>query len=321
MLKLIQPFSNLWYRYFVLRPQFKHYPDNVVIELTDRCNLRCVFCPKGKGIGGVGGDMGFELFKKIINQIKAIASPREIILVGIGEPLLYPKLIEAIKYVKEETQSKVSLITNGVLLDMKTGSNLINSGLDSLTISINSSPSKYKEFTKADKYEQVEKNTRDFLWLLNGGNTKMRLEASIQILDTINTNEEIAAFKRYWKPYLYPNARIHVQPLVNWGGNIGCKNKNTKRHPCGLLQGSWAISIEGNAFPCCVAFGYEDAGNLSLGNVKEKSIEELFTKNKVAGLRKIDMAGRLGKIHPCDICDSWAVHPNAWFKCPFGVWF
>jgi wyosine [tRNA(Phe)-imidazoG37] synthetase (radical SAM superfamily) len=173
---------------------------------------------------------------------------------------LYPSVIEAIEYVKASCDSKVSIITNGVLLTQEMGLKLINSGLDSLTLSINSSPGKYKEFTKSDKYSQVEQNTRDFLWMLNAGNTKMKLQTSIQILDTVNTNEEISEFKRFWQPYLSPNARVHVQPLVNWGGTFKSSCKNTKRYPCGLLQGSWTISREGNCFPCCVALGNEDNG-------------------------------------------------------------
>jgi pyruvate-formate lyase-activating enzyme len=320
MLELIKPFSSLWYRYAILRPQFKHYPSNIVIELTDRCNLRCSFCPNGKGIGGVGGDMDFELFKKIINEIR-FNKIREVILVGIGEPLLYPSVIEAIEYVKASCDSKVSIITNGVLLTQEMVLKLINSGLDSLTLSINSSPGKYKEFTKSDKYSQVEQNTRDFLWMLNAGNTKMKLQTSIQILDTVNTNEEISEFKRFWQPYLSPNARVHVQPLVNWGGNIPVNKKiETKRHPCGLLQGSWAISREGNCFPCCVAFGYEigdwNLHNLLLGNVNNSTLGELYSNGNIIDLLMMDKQGKLGAFNPCGFCDSWKVHPNVWFWNP-----
>lgn len=315
---------------------WRRYPAGVTIELTDRCNLRCSYCPRGKGIGGIGGDMDFNLFTEIVDQANRITKLRQVSLVGLGEPLLYPYLFDAIRYIKENyPYTSISLTTNGLLLNERTGKDLIDSGVDSFAISVNSdSPEKYLQLNGADKYWLVVENTRNFLQTLNKGNKRRNPETYIRILDQVHTIEEIKAFRDYWKPYLYPNAYAIVQPFINWGGIIdqsevnkganGYKKINReKEYPCAHLQKSWVITREGNALGCCMVLPAE-AGNLVLGNVKEKGLKEIYTEGKIRNLRKLNLEGKLyNEITPCAKCNSWKVPPNVWLRNPLHrrAWF
>ena len=74
------------YRYLILRPMYlKPSVRGVTIELTDRCNIRCPYCPKGAGSGNDGGDMDFSLFKTIVDQVLKFPKICQICLVGLGE--------------------------------------------------------------------------------------------------------------------------------------------------------------------------------------------------------------------------------------------
>jgi sulfatase maturation enzyme AslB (radical SAM superfamily) len=44
-------FQKTFVRYYLLKTRGKE----LAIELTDRCNLKCAYCPKSVGIGGRGG--------------------------------------------------------------------------------------------------------------------------------------------------------------------------------------------------------------------------------------------------------------------------
>ena len=307
------------------RRLLKRKPDGLCIELTNHCNLSCNYCPKSKGYNsGVEGDMDFNFFKKIIDEAFQVLNLKQIGLTGFGEPFLYPHIFEAIEYIKNKSPKiKVSITTNGTLLTEEIGRKIINSGLDSLSISINFfNREKYKKWTNFDFYDLVVKNTKRFLNLLREREREKRLvpKVYIQILDTVNTNEEIEEFKKYWLPQLVFNSEIQIQPFVNWGGIIKDLNltkkeiKKEERYPCGHLQGS-IINKDGDVLACCMAFPIsKDDKTLFLGNLKNQSFLSCCCGEKMKKLRKMNVEGKLEKLPVCLKCDAWKTSLNVWFK-------
>ncbi|MFN3384736.1 MAG: radical SAM/SPASM domain-containing protein [Archaeoglobaceae archaeon] len=82
--------------------------DFVQIEVSTRCQLSCLMCPKSF-FRWKAKDMGFEEFKKI-----PFSRFRYAHLQGWGEPLLNSELGEMIEFAKKHC--KLSLTTNGLLL-------------------------------------------------------------------------------------------------------------------------------------------------------------------------------------------------------------
>jgi MoaA/NifB/PqqE/SkfB family radical SAM enzyme len=275
-------------------------------------------------IGHNGGDMNFNFFKEIVDEAYATLKIKQIVLVGFGEPLLYPHLIEAIKYIKSKYPFiRVCLTTNGVLLDEKLSEALIDSGLDQMTISVNfNSREKYFSFNGSDLFYKVIENTQRFLQLLNRkGNQRLRIY--IQILDELNSPQDISAFRKFWEPHLMPNVAIQVQPLVNWAGLIRERmgmEGNGERYPCLHLQNSYIVTREGNALACCMVFPYKGSNELVLGNVKEKSLKELYFKGKIMLLRKDNMNCNYKNMPTCNVCNAYRTIPNIFIKNPLYPW-
>jgi len=86
------------------------YPRHVFIELTSKCNLRCSYCPRPK----LSRSLPYRLFKKIVDEA-SLYGKVSFSLHLFGEPLLYPRIIEAIRYIKKRGHA-VILTTNGTLL-------------------------------------------------------------------------------------------------------------------------------------------------------------------------------------------------------------
>lgn len=107
------------------------YPVQVQLEVTNRCNLNCPMCPREK-LGVIEEDMPFELFQQIIEKIKGV---KLVTLTGWGEPFLHPELFSMIVYCKRKGM-KVKLTTNGVLIDSTVQKKIIDTGLDSITFSL-----------------------------------------------------------------------------------------------------------------------------------------------------------------------------------------
>ncbi|MDR0664105.1 MAG: radical SAM protein [Helicobacteraceae bacterium] len=170
--------SNSWlYRktlsHRALLGQRPHRLDILKIEITDRCNLRCNYCPRSLGIDGKNGDMDFETFKKMVDYC-ASRGVTKYALIGVGEPTLYPKLIESIAYIKETApNATIGFNTNGIRLSYELGHNLAAAGLSRITISINAtSREQYKRLNGADLFDKVVKNTQDFLRAINESGRK-----------------------------------------------------------------------------------------------------------------------------------------------------
>lgn len=86
------------------------WPRHLFIELTSECQLCCSYCPRPR----VSHQLPFELFKKIVDEA-SLHGRRSFSLHLFGEPLLYPRILESIKYLKSRGHT-VLLTTNGVLL-------------------------------------------------------------------------------------------------------------------------------------------------------------------------------------------------------------
>ncbi len=105
-------------------------PKFVQIAVTNLCNKNCGMCIRSK-IDIEEVHMDFGDFKRIIERINGA---EVVTLVGLGEPLIYPYLTEAIRYCKENGL-KNRITTNGILLGDK-ARELIEAGLDTIHISL-----------------------------------------------------------------------------------------------------------------------------------------------------------------------------------------
>lgn len=83
------------------------------LEFTRKCNLRCSYCYSSAG-NALHGEMPGEKILDVVRQAKELGA-RKIILLGGGEPLLYPRFREIINGIRKLGLSQ-TLFTNGVLL-------------------------------------------------------------------------------------------------------------------------------------------------------------------------------------------------------------
>lgn len=326
--------TTLLQRYLLLRPALtRPTATSLTIELTDQCNLKCGYCPKSVGIGVAGQHIDFDLYKSIVDGAFAAAPRKEPIkhvsLVGFGEPLLYPKLVEAVTYLRAKARDvEIILTSNGLLISRDWGIRLAAAGVNRMTISVNAtSREQYAEINRADLYEKVVANTKAFLAAVNEGDSGLRVH--VQVLEGPNGPEEIEQFRREWQPYLGRCGEIQVSPYVNWAGQlddglIKLKKKNEapkaaparkRAYPCSQLMGNWIVTREGNALPCCMVLPAEK-GDLNLGNVKVSSFQDLFQKGRILDLRRKNLNEGLGSVSPCNKCDAYLAKPNVWFRNP-----
>ena len=105
----------------------------VYFEVTNFCNFGCDFCPSD-GSRRKAQHMDFSLFAKGIDDIVRDRVTDTVGFHVLGEPLLYPRLFDALRYAKSKGL-RTEINTNGSLLAEERVGRLVEAGLDTLSIS------------------------------------------------------------------------------------------------------------------------------------------------------------------------------------------
>ena len=107
--------------------------DNVFIDLTNRCNLRCGYCFNYEAVHGTTRDLSLSVLERLVTDPMA-ASISNWFLSG-GEPLSYPYLDEALQlFQRHGIHPKIA--TNGSLMTPATVERWTELGVGSVQFSI-----------------------------------------------------------------------------------------------------------------------------------------------------------------------------------------
>lgn len=298
------------------------FPYWINIELTNRCNLKCTYCPRPKMTHLQLEDMDLSLFKRIVDAFSAIVTERTTFTpVGLGEPLMYRELPEALKYLKVRyPMVLVHIDTNGTLLNRQKSEMLcrsLGSG-DALLVSLNAgSPITYSKLNGAAKYELVVDNIRTFLQIraqLRRGPT-----LSIQLLETGITAGEVQSFREFWTPLITEGDAICIKPIRDWAGRVQVEEyasdqQSPERYPCLTLWKDMVFDVDGNVYPCCQGLATKGSDELLLGNIQGRSLKEIYSGNRIRQMRREHLKGRWHAVPECSRCKAWDQFPNIWFK-------
>ncbi|MCX5997715.1 MAG: GTP 3',8-cyclase MoaA [Chloroflexi bacterium] len=116
------------------------------ISVTDRCNLRCIYCMPPEGVELVSHD-DILSFEEILLAVRAaVALGIDKIRITGGEPLVRSGVVELVSMIAAvEGVKDISMTTNGILMD-KYADRLVGAGLNRVNISLDTL--KYERFTK-----------------------------------------------------------------------------------------------------------------------------------------------------------------------------
>jgi cyclic pyranopterin phosphate synthase len=130
------------------------------ISVTDRCNFRCVYCMPEEGVRWLPKEdiLSFEEIADVVKAAIEVHGIRRFKLTG-GEPTLRHGIVDLVRMLRRiEGIEDLSLTTNGFLLEDLAGA-LKESGLDRVTVSIDS--------LRADRFKRITR-TGDLATVMNG---------------------------------------------------------------------------------------------------------------------------------------------------------
>ncbi|MEJ2744379.1 MAG: radical SAM protein [bacterium] len=133
-----------------------NYPRNIIIEVTQRCNLNCVMCSR-RIDRRPQGDLSLELFKKLERALPMI---KLVILTGHGESLLHKDFFEMLRICKA-AGCKTRIITNATVMDDEMAKRLVTYGLDELIVSMDAAEKDlFEKIRTGASFDTVMNNIR-----------------------------------------------------------------------------------------------------------------------------------------------------------------
>ena len=145
------------------QPRAATLPAQVYLEVTNYCNSLCASCPltyKHFLPYEPKHHLTWKQFLQIMEQFPRL---EQVILHGIGEPLLNPDLPRFIRHLKERG-AQVLFNSNAILLDEARGDALAAAGLDELRVSLDAvTPELYTRLRGVDALPKVIANLEAFV--------------------------------------------------------------------------------------------------------------------------------------------------------------
>lgn len=307
-LRAVRRLVNLhWrtYEYHTGRTRLRSLPDVFAIESTNYCNLRCVMCPRGEPdlMDRSLGHMSDEVFRKLVDGWEYYTEPCWLHL--FGEPLMHPRLFEQIEYAKQAGMPNVGISTNATLLTKLNTAKILDSGLDTIILSIDgATKATYESIRKsaAFSFEEVQENVRAFLELRRRF-SKSKPRTIVQIIKMDDTQAELDAFREIWEAA--GADEVLVKKYTVWGSqkdhasfvDLAPREQRAllepslappRRHACSYLWSAVVVAWDGRVVPCC--FDYNAV--VTLGNLKEQTLAEIWNGPKYQAIREAELAGR-----------------------------
>lgn len=130
--------------------------DYLRISLTDRCNLRCIYCMPEEGVSALSHKdvLSLEEIERLVSVAAGIGIKR-LRLTG-GEPLVRLGVADLIRGLNRIPGiESIALTTNGILLP-KMADELKSAGLSRVNISLDTlDPVQYAAITRRDKFDEA----------------------------------------------------------------------------------------------------------------------------------------------------------------------
>ena len=263
--------------------QVPQFPFLIDVEITNHCNLKCIFCAH-QLMQREKGFMADDIFFKVVNDCAAYGVP--IRLIRWGEPFLHPRIIQYVEYAKAAGIG-VHITNNGLVVRKAQIDELIRMELDSIIFSFQgTSPQAYALLRNNKGYDRVREMIR-YLVKRRGEREKPYLHVSCTVTD--ETKDQIDEFVALWVNIVdsvgigHTNlSRLSAEAIKDPGRRelVTCLKRGEsirKVHPpCTEIYQKLSVNYDGSVSCCC-----SDYDNfMVVGTLKEQTLEAIWNHSE-----------------------------------------
>ena len=281
----------------------RDYPLLVDLELSSVCNLRCPMCYTiteefRKKV--TKGFMDFDLFRRIIDEIAGNVFAVRLSL--RGEATLHKQFVECVRYAKAAGIREVSTLTNGSRLHGKYFEEIMDAGIDWITISIDGVAETYERIRQPIKYSDIVENVSHISAL------KRRKGVYKPVIKVQGVWPAIRnAPEEYYNTFSAIADLVAFNPLIDYlrrDDDIVYE----ENFSCPQLYQRLVVGSDGKVLMC----SNDEDGKVIVGDADKQSIHEVWHGQSLAEIREIHAAqDGFKKVDVCRHCYyPRAVTPN-----------
>lgn len=284
----------------------ENFPSQVMVDITEVCNLGCIHCthPSFKLSKVYQKSMlDPELNKKMVNEVSSngLNLTKYIRYTSNGEPLVHPKSYEMILYAVQNSRTKVTLTTNGTLLDEKRMKKLLDTGLHMIDISIDAYLNEtYKKIRVGGNLDITKKNVLKLFELNKKSNGSTKIIVSF--VEQKENSNETELFKKFWMENGADEVLIR-KLHTNSGSNldeISKKEMSIKRRPCLYPWERIVLTAKGNLSFCPTDW----FGKSEVADYRDVTIKETWSGEFYKDIREQHYFSKY-KNDFCKQCPDW----------------
>jgi AdoMet-dependent heme synthase len=313
-------------------------PIYVTLGITSRCNYKCKHCGNNSGIEKKTDLNETEIYN-LINDLQKL----EILKLNFtgGEPLTNPNIFNYIRYAKEKIP-RVTMTSNGSLIDYNTALKLKEAGLDMIKISIDGLENFHNQFRSNEYAYQnaikairnlvdnnievriqstlVKGNQQDLIELM-GILSKLGVshQAIVPVCPLGRADKKMMLSPAEYKKFILKMAEkiismksdTHFQIRPVFGEKDLFKHKDlvefetlSVKYSCEALINTYEIAPSGNVVPCSFL-------DISIGDIRKQSLLEIWNSEKANEIRKLFLIDNLSdeckSCHKNDICKGGCI--------------
>ena len=250
----------------------------IYVEITNRCNLRCAFCP---GTARPLRDMQEGEFSTVLSRLRG--KTRYLYFHVMGEPLLHPRLGRFLALADQEG-FRVCLTTNGTLLSRREEELLAAPALHKVSVSLHSfegnggaDMAPYLKQCWAFCRRASERGVLCVLRLWNEGGEDLRNDEILHFLETEAGPREGWARPRPNTWQLGERLYLERDGKFDWP-DLAAEEKDTEF--CYALRHQAAVLCDGTVVPCCL----DHEGDLALGNLLHQELDEILNSPRARAI-------------------------------------
>jgi MoaA/NifB/PqqE/SkfB family radical SAM enzyme len=270
-------------------------PRQVVIEVSSKCNLRCIGCPINTDESG-GGFMSFSFFKSIIDRIDF---PTTVVPWLNGEPLLNPEYGKMIDYLISRKQ-RFYTTTNGHYWRADFFERVMqpDSTCYQIIFSLDGLPTDNSRSIELARPGSIRRKVLSTIYSALDLKKKMQsnIDIAVKICERGQDYEEFENYISYW---LYQGVDYVCVGKMLENENV---SRGFRIYPCRYFNDmAMEIRWDGRVVPCSYHDKVMNFGALPMGILDEKvNLLDFYNNEAYSKLREQHADGDFPA--PCDTC-------------------
>jgi MoaA/NifB/PqqE/SkfB family radical SAM enzyme len=287
------------------------FPSQVIVDVTEVCNLACVHCPHPDFKKSEYYDARYldpALNTKLVDEVRdhGRGKTQYIRYTSEGEPLIHPKGYDMIEDAVQRSGVYVTLTTNGTIMNEKRTRKLLDAGVHMIDISIDAHlPETYARVRVNGDLNVTRANVLRLIEWVRLAKTGTKVVVSF--VEQPQNTAEAGDFERYWKEQgadAVVIRRLHsaAGAVIPVASIMRSRNAKVERRPCVYPWERVVLNPRGHLSFCPADWVH----GATIVDYQKTTIRETWNGEFYRGLRQAHLSNNFAGYGFCGQCPDWA---------------